>query len=1036
MPKWTKEQQEAIDLKGTNIIVSAGAGSGKTAVLSERVLKHVQEGIHINEMLILTFTKAAAAEMKERIRTKLLNDENLKEEAIMVDTSDITTFDAFSLSIVQKYGYLFGIPSTISIIDSSLSKIKSKNILESIFDEYYKKENPKFIKLISDFCLKDDKEIKEAILKINEKLDNLVNKREYLENYNATFKSQIKKYIKDYENLIKEKINQIKSLIDYLKTYVDGTYIEKLLETLNPLLNSKDYDEIKLNIPNKIPSLPRGSEEEAKTLKKEITQIKNEIEKLCEYQDKNEIEESLQSTLEYTEIICEIILNLDKQIMEYKNINNTYDFIDIAKIAINILKQNENIKNEMKEKYKEILIDEYQDTNDIQDIFISLFANNNVYMVGDIKQSIYRFRNANPLLFKNKYDTYSANKGGKKIDLNKNFRSRKEVAENINTIFNLIMDNQIGGADYLTSHQMVFGNTAYNNVNNENYDMEILNYEKEKDFPYSEKEIEIFTIANDIKEKIKNHYKIMDKETLKERDVNYKDFVILIDRSTSFEDYKKVFEYLNIPLTIYRDKKINDSDDMVLIKHIYNLIFKIKENTLDIDFKYSLTSLMRSYLFSMNDDIIFKIISQNNYKETPVYNLCLEISKNIDNINNYELCNQIIEKFNFYEKIVLVGNINEHITVLDAIINISKTLNDMGYDAKDFLTYLNSTYDQELDIKLSTNKENSNSVKIMTIHTSKGLEYGICYFSGFTKTFNLSDIKEKFTYTEKYGIITPYLKEGPKTTILKTLLKENYKKEEISEKLRLFYVALTRAREKMIIITSLKPNPLSFKENGVINTLARGKYNSFNDIMNTVQDYITPYIKEINLEKIGLTKDYNLTKKAGLNTLKETATRLEINEYNFQNKIITSTRFSKTTNNLYTKEEQKNIEFGKKMHNILELIEFENPDYSTLNNFEKNIIEKFINTNILKGNINLYKEYEFIYKEENKDMHGFIDLLIEYPNKYAIIDYKLKNTKDKEYYNQVNGYRKYLQSITTKKIEIYLYSLIDGVLVDLDKVTF
>ncbi len=1036
MPKWTKEQQEAIDLKGTNIIVSAGAGSGKTAVLSERVLKHVQEGIHINEMLILTFTKAAAAEMKERIRTKLLNDENLKEEAIMVDTSDITTFDAFSLSIVQKYGYLFGIPSTISIIDSSLSKIKSKNILESIFDEYYKKENPKFIKLISDFCLKDDKEIKEAILKINEKLDNLVNKREYLENYNATFKSQIKKYIKDYENLIKEKINQIKSLIDYLKTYVDGTYIEKLLETLNPLLNSKDYDEIKLNIPNKIPSLPRGSEEEAKTLKKEITQIKNEIEKLCEYQDKNEIEESLQSTLEYTEIICEIILNLDKQIMEYKNINNTYDFIDIAKIAINILKQNENIKNEMKEKYKEILIDEYQDTNDIQDIFISLFANNNVYMVGDIKQSIYRFRNANPLLFKNKYDTYSANKGGKKIDLNKNFRSRKEVAENINTIFNLIMDNQIGGADYLTSHQMVFGNTAYNNVNNENYDMEILNYEKEKDFPYSEKEIEIFTIANDIKEKIKNHYKIMDKETLKERDVNYKDFVILIDRSTSFEDYKKVFEYLNIPLTIYRDKKINDSDDMVLIKHIYNLIFKIKENTLDIDFKYSLTSLMRSYLFSINDDIIFKTISQNNYKETPVYNLCLEISKNIDNINNYELCNQIIEKFNFYEKIVLVGNINEHITVLDAIINISKTLNDMGYDAKDFLTYLNSTYDQELDIKLSTNKENSNSVKIMTIHTSKGLEYGICYFSGFTKTFNLSDIKEKFTYTEKYGIITPYLKEGPKTTILKTLLKENYKKEEISEKLRLFYVALTRAREKMIIITSLKPNPLSFKENGVINTLARGKYNSFNDIMNTVQDYITPYIKEINLEKIGLTKDYNLTKKAGLNTLKETATRLEINEYNFQNKIITSTRFSKTTNNLYTKEEQKNIEFGKKMHNILELIEFENPDYSTLNNFEKNIIEKFINTNILKGNINLYKEYEFIYKEENKDMHGFIDLLIEYPNKYAIIDYKLKNTKDKEYYNQVNGYRKYLQSITTKKIEIYLYSLIDGVLVDLDKVTF
>lgn len=1035
MPKWTKEQQQAIDLKGTNIIVSAGAGSGKTAVLSERVLKHVQEGIHINEMLILTFTKAAAAEMKERIRTKLLNDENLKEEAIMVDTSDITTFDAFSLSIVQKYGYLFGIPNTISIIDSSLSKIKSKNILEKIFDEYYQKENPKFIKLISDFCLKDDKEIKEAILKINEKLDNLVNKREYLKTYNTTFQTKIKTYIEEYENHLKEKISQIKSLIDYLKTYVDGTYIEKLEAVLNPLLNTKNYDEIKLNIKGKIPPLPRGSEEEAKTLKKEITQIKNEIEKLCEYKDKREIEESLKSTLEYTEIICEIILKLDKQIMEYKNQNNTYDFIDIAKIAINIIKQNENIKNEMKDKYKEILIDEYQDTNDIQDIFISLFANNNVYMVGDIKQSIYRFRNANPLLFKNKYDTYTANKGGKKIDLNKNFRSRKEVAENINLIFNLIMDDQIGGADYLTSHQMVFGNIAYNNVNNENYNMEILNYEKEKDFPYSEKEIEIFIIASDIKEKIKNHYKIMDKETLKEREVNYKDFVILIDRSTAFEDYKKVFEYLNIPLTIYRDKKINDEGDMVLIKHIYNLIFKIKENTFDIDFKYSLTSLMRSYLFSVPDDIIFKTISQNNYKDNPVYNICLEISKNIDNINNYELCNQIIEKFKFYEKIALVGNINEHITILDAIINMAKNLNDMGYDAKDFLTYLNSTFDQKLDIKLSTNKEDSNSVKIMTIHTSKGLEYGICYFTGFTKTFNLKDIKEKFTYSNKYGIITPYLKEGPKTTILKTLLKENYKKEEISEKLRLFYVALTRAREKMIIITSLKSNPLSFKENGVINTLVRGKYNSFNDIMSSVKEYISPYIKEIELEKIGLTKDYNLTKKVALNKLKEPNIKLEINEYNFKSETITSSRFSKTTHNLYTKEEQKNIEFGKKMHNILELIDFKNPDYSTLNTFEKSIIEKFINIGILNGSINLYKEYEFIYKEDNKDMHGFIDLLIEYPDKYAIIDYKLKNTKDKEYYNQVNGYRKYLQTITNKKIEIYLYSLIDGTLIDLDKVT-
>ena len=178
MPRWTKEQELAINEKGTNIIVSAGAGSGKTAVLSERVLTHLKNGVHIDELLILTFTNAAAAEMKQRIRKKIKDVEALKPELDKIDSAPITTFDAYALSLVKKYSYLLNISSNISIIDSSIISIQKFHYLDGIFNAYYEAENPKFLKFIGDFSLKDDKTIKQNILKLNSKLDNLYNKDE------------------------------------------------------------------------------------------------------------------------------------------------------------------------------------------------------------------------------------------------------------------------------------------------------------------------------------------------------------------------------------------------------------------------------------------------------------------------------------------------------------------------------------------------------------------------------------------------------------------------------------------------------------------------------------------------------------------------------------------------------------------------------------------------------------------------------------------------------------------------------------------
>ena len=274
--------------------------------------------------------------------------------------------------------------------------------------------------------------------------------------------------------------------------------------------------------------LPKNSMEEAKLIKERISSLIKEVKKLCIYENVEEIKTGILNTKVYVSTILKIVEQLDRKTMEYKFSNDCFEFNDIAKLAIKIVEENEFVRNELKYKFNEIMIDEYQDTSDLQDLFISYISNNNVYMVGDIKQSIYRFRNANPKLFQEKYDNYSDNNGGIKIDLNKNFRSREEVLNDINLIFNIVMDFNIGGADYKKSHQMIFGNSLYNEkgFNNQNNNLEILNYTYDNEKGFTKQEIEIFIIAQDIKKNISKKYQVFDMELGKNRDASYSDFAI------------------------------------------------------------------------------------------------------------------------------------------------------------------------------------------------------------------------------------------------------------------------------------------------------------------------------------------------------------------------------------------------------------------------------------------------------------------------------------------------------------------------------
>ena len=1032
MPRWTREQQEAIDKEGSNIIVSAGAGSGKTAVLSERVLRKLKDGVNINELLILTFTKAAAFEMRERIRKKISKEEILSKQLEYIDSSYITTFDSYALSVVKKYHYLLNISSDVSIIDASVIYLEKNKFMNQIFDELYQSNDPLFEKLIRDFCIKDDDEIKKYILSISSKLDLKYDKEEYLKNYLDNFYNNeyINKSITLFTNLIKNKINLINNNLKNISSFVDSDYLNNLYNCLNNLLNASNYDEIKSSFPIKLPNLPKGSEEDAKLIKEQISSTLKDIDDILTFDNEEEIKESIMLTQDYVNIIIKIILELDSKLNDLKNKNNLYEFTDISKMAIRILKENSEVRDELKYYFKEIMVDEYQDTSDLQEDFISLIENNNVYMVGDIKQSIYRFRNANPYIFKNKYDNYSNHNGGYKIDLNKNFRSRGEVLDNINLVFNLIMDDEIGGANYKETHQMIFGNTSYveSGSTNQNNNFEILNYEYSKDLEFTKEEIEIFTIANDIKEKITNKYQVFDKDEGILRDITYNDFVILMDRTSKFDLYKKIFGYLKIPLTKYTDTSITNEVDTLIIKNILSLIIhSYNQNYSSVEFKYSFTSVARSFLFSYTDQEIFDYLDKGNYLDSSIMQIVLELLPKYNLVTPRELLELIIEKFKIYEHLNLVGDISSRMIRYEYLIDLSSNLSNVGYSIVDFYNYLDTLILDNYDIKASMSDNSSDSVKIMTIHKSKGLEYHICYYSGLYAKFNISDLKEKFLYSNHYGIITPYFKEGIANTIYKYLLKDEYMKEEISEKIRLFYVALTRAKEKMILVGTMTENYNYI--DGIVDNYIREEYRSFQDILNSVYHTIKDYIVDIDISKLGLTKDYTLISKKDYDKyLIDNRKSLVFKEINIENKEIEKSHFSKSLTRVMNKHDKEKLAFGEYLHYLLEIIDFKNPKLDKITPIYRDKIEAFFHSGLDFKNARIYKEYEFI----NNNSHGIIDLVLEYDSKVIIVDYKTKNIIDDAYSKQLKGYGEYLYNKLHKNVELYLYSIMDSELRRID----
>lgn len=1017
---FTENQQKAITTSGKNIIVSAGAGSGKTAVLTERVLRLVKEGIKPNNLLILTFTNAAAKEMKERIKSKLIK-ENFEEEASLVDSSYITTFDSFSLSILKKYHYLLNISNNITPAEETIILIEKEKILENIFNKLYQEENHAFTNLIRDFSLKNDDDIRKLILKIYSKLELKTNIEEYLNNYEEKYFSNefIDKLIKEYTDFLKEKVNEIYDVFKLLENEIDSDYTNKIIIDIEKLSKSNTYNEIRENSNIIVPRLPNNQTEEAKTLKQELKDLIDGLISLTKKEEKELIDDIISTKENTLEIIC-IIKELHEELMKYKEKNELYTFTDIAKKSINLIKNFKEVKESLTNEFAEIMIDEYQDTSDIQEEFINLIAKNNIYMVGDIKQSIYRFRNANPDIFKEKYNRYSEGVEGLKIDLVENFRSREEVLDSINDMFERFMDQEIGGADYKVSHKLKFGLKQYNSFKNiDMYNTELLMYDDKNLIKNTTKtEEEAFQIAKDINLKL-NTFKVYDSSLGKERNIEYKDITILLPTKKDFELYKKILEYNKIPSTIVKDLSLSKEDDIYIINNLLKLIIYIKEEKYDIDFRYVFTSIMRSMLYSVSDQEIFEILNSKTFYDTDLYKKSYELSKVLDQKTPFTFLTEVLYTFDYENKLITIGNIKEYKQRLAKITELFVNLQEKN-SLIECIEYLNKILEDDYKKDFTNSVRETNSVNIMTIHKSKGLEYPLCYFAGFSSKFNLSESKDLITYKDQYGIVLPKVDEYYNDTFIKEMIKAKEKKDEISERMRLLYVALTRAREKIVIVLP-KIEKEEYGNDSFVETRIRNKYSSFYDMIKSIFGIFTGEIE--SSESIA---DPNYKNIIPLEQLNFTGKKLEVRELNIEPVEIKEEHYSKENNKLPSEEDIKKMEFGIKVHKVLEETNFLNPKFTGVDKYIEEKVLNFISTDLIQNNLsnNFYKEYEFMYKEDTIK-HGIIDLLIEADSYCIIVDYKLKNIEDAAYIEQLNGYKKYIEDKTSKPTKCYLYSIAD-----------
>lgn len=915
--KWTDEQLLAIETRGKNLLVAAAAGSGKTAVLVERIIKIITDDnnpVDIDKLLVVTFTNAAASEMRERIGDaiskkleEMPNSKMLQRQLALLNKSNITTIHSFCLDIIKNNFHLIDLDPGFRIGDETECTLIKQDVLIELFEDKYDKEDEDFLNLIEAYCTnRDDERLKEIVLKLyNFSMSGpwpSVWLREKAQEFNINSLDELEKaswYKVLKESLYLDLNNAKNGLDEAIKICEEDSDLAPYLLNLKPELNGIEnaINSLNLNLEQiykaikdiefayRIKTVKKGLGDELD--KKKVKSLRDDVKKKINQIKGGVFSVSLDETLNGIKNMYPIIKSLTELVIEFsdryvkkKMERVILDFNDLEHLCLKILTCNDengevyasSVAQKFREKFEEVLVDEYQDSNNVQETIISMVSrkdldNPNVFMVGDVKQSIYRFRQAKPELFLEKYNSYSEedNKKNRKIMLYKNFRSREEVIKGVNFIFKSLMSKTVGELDYTDKEALNLG-ASYDEINKDNVyfqDNEFIDLDKievsgalelhildkSSDFEYEKNEIndeddkendneedlsavaiEARIIAKRIKELINPSdgkcFMVFDKNLNRYRKITYKDIVILLRSTKNWAD--TIVEELSFGgIPVYAD--INTGYFQTIeIRTIMSLLHIIDNPMQDI---YTIAS-MRSPIFAFTSEELadIRILNRDNYFYLNVKDIAEDVYDERINKSLKDKCVYFIEKIGSWREKSLYMPIDEFLWYLysdtsyygyvGAMVNgiqRQANLRILFQRAKqyeqtsfkglfNFINFINKLRKSSGD--LGTAKilgENEDVVRIMSIHKSKGLEFPVVFLSGCGKQFNLRDINDSLLFHEELGIGADCIdikKRIRYTTLQKYAIKKKFELETLSEEMRILYVALTRAKEKLIITGS------------------------------------------------------------------------------------------------------------------------------------------------------------------------------------------------------------------------------------------
>ena len=1006
--KFSDEQELAITAKGTNYLISAGAGSGKTAVLTERIYRIAKEEKRLDQFLVLTFTNLAAMEMKSRVRQKLLDDPETIFLASEVDNSHIETIDSFSLYLAKKYFYRLGISKDIAIVDNSILSIKRKLFLDEIFEELFERRDPNFLNLIDNYVSKNTDALKDYIISILSTGDKKADNYAFFSHLRNDFFNEdvINEGIASLMMEIKDNLEFVRSKAEELEDVDDS---DQICDFIDSLLMINDYDKLYsiLSDPDlsKFPNKPKTKTDDADYRAKIAKFYKDKI-KISEDNDlgnKEDIKRQYYEVAPFIQTIIDIAINVEKRLDEFKKARNAYSFGDIARFVLKLLKD-EDIRIEISNHFDYIMVDEYQDTNDIQETIISSISKNNVYMVGDVKQSIYRFRGADCHIFQEKYENYKLNRGGKEIDLNTSYRSRKEVVDFINELFSQLMIKKINAIDYSNGHHFGFGRKEFEeNKPNCSYKPEVYQYEYEKSDETVDKEVEI--IVKDILKRKRDKYQVYDAKNKCGRDIEYKDFAIIIDRGSSFDTYRRKFAEANIPIKVESKETLFKSDVASVVKNLVKMLYYSLNNDYSAPYRHAYMSVARSFLIEYKDDVLYEIFKKESFLVEPFAQKIELIKEKLRYQPNKEILLSIYEEFDIYSSLSKITQYYANAHKLEYLLSLAESMDALNYTLEDFVTYFDDLNELDQDIDYSDSDSQENSVTLINIHKSKGLEYGVIYYPGLTKQFNRQDINTAFLFSDRYGAIIPSSTEN-KSSLFIHLIKEELTKADFEEKLRLLYVALTRAKEKIILVSGHKVNEQRFVKPSNSKTM--------NDIL-SITDVLEKYATSYTLENISIDSTQS---ERSVNKVKLKSIEVPI-------KVVEHTRASKEV------DEEANeaiLDFGSELHAYLEKMDLTTKSTDYVKNRQmKKYVYNVMNSSIFNGVSNEQVRHEYRFYDEENNIQGYIDALIVKDNEIDIVDFKLKNIDESEYDRQLRIYKSYISKLTSLPVRMFLLAAITGI---------